>query len=373
MDRQLRVLILEHIPEDAESIQRAIERTGIDFVARLVRTRAEYQYYLEKEVDIVIADYDLPNDSAVIALQILRERKPGIPFIFVADNVSQGLAASCMQLGAADCIQKNRLSQLGSTVLRVLDRTPSSPPTPPKQMTPPPQSPVVPGNPEVIDITDTHLRLQKIFEDTINALASVTESRDPFTAGHQKRVASISYGIAYSIFQKRHEQAETIYLAGLIHDIGKVAVPIEILSKPTDLTDLEMNLMKTHPMVGYNILKKIDFPWPIADMVLQHHERLNGSGYPNQLKGKEIIMGARILGVADVVEAICFPRSYRSALTIEQAMEELSKKKETYYDPAVVDVCTSLFKRTEFSFTRSLELCDALRTSNAISDRILNI
>jgi HD-GYP domain-containing protein (c-di-GMP phosphodiesterase class II) len=351
MDKQLKVLILEHIPEDAELIQRALRKSGINFVSRSVKTKTEYLNYLEKAIDVIVADYDLPNLSAIKALQMLNERKLDIPFIFVASTISEGQAADCMKKGAADCILKNRLSHLGPAVIHALDK---------KKTTSFPSE----KNTAKADLTNTHLRLQKIFEDTVHALASVAESRDPFTTGHQNRVASLSYGIAYNIFLKSHESAEALYLAGLIHDIGKVAVPIEILSKPTDITDLEMNIIQTHSQVGYDILKNIDFPWPIAQTVLQHHERLNGSGYPKGLRGKDIMMEARILGVADVVEAICYPRSYRSALTIEQAMEEIAKNKGTLYDPAVVDSCMSIFKETGFSFIRSLEICDALRDAN---------
>jgi HD-GYP domain-containing protein (c-di-GMP phosphodiesterase class II) len=350
MDKQLKVLILEHIPEDAELIQRALRKSGINFVSRSVKTKTEYLNYLEKAIDVIITDYDLPNLSAIKALQMLNERKLDIPFIFVASTISEGQAADCMKKGAADCILKNRLSHLGPAVIHALEKK-----------TPHPHAEKTSTK---ADLTDTHLRLQKIFEDTVHALASVTESRDPFTAGHQNRVASLSYGIGYNIFLKNHESAEALYLAGLVHDIGKVSVPIEILSKPTDLTDLEMNIIKTHPKVGYDILKNIDFPWPIAQTVLQHHERLDGSGYPKGLRGTDIMMEARILGVADVVEAICYPRSYRSALTIEQAMEEMAKNKGTLYDPAVVDICISIFKETGFSFIRSLEICDSLRDAN---------
>ena len=350
MDKQLKVLILEHIPADAELIQRALRKSGINFVSRSVKTKTEYLNYLEKAIDVIIVDYDLPNLSAIKALQMLNERKLDIPFIFVAGTISEGQAADCMKHGAADCILKNRLSHLGPAVIHALEKKTASLHSE--------------KNSTKADLTDTHLRLQKIFEDTVHALASVTESRDPFTAGHQNRVASLAYGIGYNIFLKSHESAEALYLAGLVHDIGKVAVPIEILSKPTDLTDLEMNIIKTHPKVGYDILKNIDFPWPIAQAVLQHHERLDGSGYPRGLRGTDIMMEARILGVADVVEAICYPRSYRAALTIEQAMEEMTKNKGTLYDAAVVDVCMSIFKETEFSFIRSLEICDSLRAAN---------
>jgi putative two-component system response regulator len=354
MDKQLKVLILEHIPEDAELIQRALRKSGINFVSRSVKTKTEYLDYLEKSIDIIIADYDLPNLSGIKALQMLIERKLDIPFIFVANAISEGQAVDFIRKGAADCILKNHLSHLGPAVLHAVEKK---------------TIPTVQKDSVKADLTNTHLRLQKIFEDTIHALASVTESRDPFTAGHQKRVASLSYGIAYNIFLKSHESAETLYLAGLVHDIGKVAVPIEILSKPTDITDLEMNIIKTHPQVGYDILKNIDFPWPISQMVLQHHERLNGSGYPKGLKGRDIMMEARILGVADIVEAICYPRSYRAALTIEQAMEEIAKNKGTLYDPAVVEVCMSIFKETGFSFIRSLEMCDSLRDTNIMKQQ----
>ncbi len=355
MDKQLRILILEHIPEDAERIQHALHKSGINFVSHHVKTKTEYLNYLEKDIDVIIADYDLPNLSAIKALQMLNERDQDVPFIFVAGTTSEDQADNCIKRGAADFILKNRLSHLGPAVIHTLEKK-----------TPHPHAEKTSTK---TDLTDTNLRLQKIFEDTVHALASVTESRDPFTAGHQKRVASLSYGIAYNLLLKNHDFAEALYLAGLVHDIGKVAIPIEILSKPTDITNLEMDIIKTHPQVGYDILKNIDFPWPIAQMVLQHHERLDGSGYPKGLKGKDIMLEARILGVADVVEAICYPRSYRAALTIEQAMEEITKNKGTIYDTAVVDACMSIFKETEFSFIRSLEKCDLLRDANIIRQR----
>jgi putative two-component system response regulator len=367
MDKQLKVLIMEHIPEDVELIQRALRKSGMNFVSRQVRTKTEYLNYLEKDIDVIIADYDLPNLTAIKALQILNEREQAIPFIFIASAISEDQADYCIKRGAADFILKNRLSHLGPAVIHALENKQTTSHAGPaiihaleeKQTTSHVEKSIV-----TTELTDTHLRLQKVFEDTINALASVTESRDPFTAGHQNRVASLSYGIAYNIFLKNHDSAEALYLAGLVHDIGKIAVPIEILSKPTDITNLEMSIIKTHPQVGYDILKNIDFPWPIAQTVLQHHERLDGSGYPKGLKGKDIMIEARILGVADVVEAICYPRSYRSALTIEQAMEEMRKNKGILYDATVVDICISIFQETEFSFIRSLEKCDSLRTDN---------
>jgi HD-GYP domain-containing protein (c-di-GMP phosphodiesterase class II) len=146
------------------------------------------------------------------------------------------------------------------------------------------------------------------------------------------------------------DKIKGIRIASLVHDIGKISLPAEILNKPTKLTEIEYSLIKDHSQTGYDILKSIDFPWPIAKIVLQHHERLDGSGYPNNLKGDEIILEARIIGVADVVEAMSSHRPYRPALGRDAALEEISKNKGILYDSEVVDVCLKLFKRKEFKF-----------------------
>jgi len=141
-----------------------------------------------------------------------------------------------------------------------------------------------------------------------------------------------------------------IRVAGALHDIGKMYIPSEILTKPGNLTELEYEMIKAHPKVGYNILKTIDFPWPIAPIVLQHHERVDGSGYPSGLSAKDILLESRILGVADVVEAMSSHRPYRPALGIDKALEEISKKRGRLYDPDVVDVCLKLFAEKRFKF-----------------------
>ena len=138
-------------------------------------------------------------------------------------------------------------------------------------------------------------------------------------------------------------------LAGLIHDIGKITVPVEILNKPGRISDTEFNIIKTHPQAGYNILKEIEFPWPVAQIILQHHERLDGSGYPRGIKNGGIMVEAKILAVADVMEAMASHRPYRPALGIEAALEEIEKNRGILYDPEVADICTSLF--TEKGFT----------------------
>ncbi len=199
------------------------------------------------------------------------------------------------------------------------------------------------------DLKKSYEKLQKIIEETVNALASTAEKRDPYTAGHQYRVTKLACTIARQMGMEKI-RIEGLRVAGIVHDIGKIYVAAEILNKPVRLQDIEMNLIKTHCQAGYDILKTIDFPWPVAEIVFQHHERIDGSGYPRGLRGDEILPEARILAVADVVDAMCSHRPYRSALDISDAMIEIEKNKGKLYDPAVVDVCLELFQKTNFQW-----------------------
>jgi len=192
-------------------------------------------------------------------------------------------------------------------------------------------------------------KLRKALGATIQALALTVEVRDAYTAGHQRRVTNLARTIATEMqLSKRH--IDGIRMAGAIHDLGKIGVPAEILNKPIPLADIEFALIKIHPLVGYNILKQMKFPWPVAKIVLQHHERMDGTGYPHGLSGEDILLEARILGVADVVEAMCSHRPYRPALGIDKALEEISKNKGILYDPQVVDTCLKLFTDKGFKF-----------------------
>ena len=192
-------------------------------------------------------------------------------------------------------------------------------------------------------------RLRRTFDETVHALASAVRTRNPYTAGHQRRVAQLACAIAREMGLPE-EQAEGIRVAGLIHDIGKINVPLEILSNPDGITELEYGMIKAHPQIGYDILKTVEFPWPVAEIVLQHHERLDGSGYPQGLSGEEIMLEARILGVADVVDAMTAHQPYRSALGIYRALEEISQNRGVLYDPGVVGACLKLFKQGGFKF-----------------------
>ena len=176
---------------------------------------------------------------------------------------------------------------------------------------------------------------------TIHAMAMTVEMRDPYTAGHQRQVANLASAIAEKMGIPR-EQIDSIHLAGTIHDIGKMQVPTEILNKSGKLTKLEFDMIKTHPQAGYDILKTIEFQWPIAEFVLQHHERMDGSGYPSGLSGNEILIEARILSVADVVDAMVPHRPYRPALGIERAREEITNNRGILYDSDVVNACLSI-------------------------------
>ena len=193
------------------------------------------------------------------------------------------------------------------------------------------------------------IKLQKTMESSIQAISSIAEMRDPYTAGHQKRVTQLTGAIARTMKLSK-DQLEGIRTASLIHDLGKIFVPAEILNKPGKLTEIEFSLIKSHPKIGSDIIETIEFPWPVGKIILQHHERLDGSGYPRGLKGSEIILEARILAVADVVEAMASHRPYRPALGIDVALKEVSQNKGTLYDPQVVEACVELFKKEGFKF-----------------------
>lgn len=193
------------------------------------------------------------------------------------------------------------------------------------------------------------IRMKKALLETIEAIGSALEKRDPYTAGHQRQVAKLAHAIAQEM-KLPQEVAEGIYMGCLIHDIGKIYIPAEILSRPGKLTAPEFEIIKCHPQVGYDIIKGIEFPWPVAKMILEHHERLNGSGYPQGLKGDEISLEARILAVADVVEAMASHRPYRPAVGLDNALEEINQNREILYDPQAVDVCLRLFRGKGFQF-----------------------
>lgn len=199
------------------------------------------------------------------------------------------------------------------------------------------------------ELRESEQKLRTSLIDSITALASTVEMRDPYTAGHQRRVAQLAIAIAKELHLPK-EQIEGIHLAGVVHDVGKIKIPAEILSKPGRLTPLEFELIKQHAQSGHEILKAIDFPWPIAQIVLQHHERLNGSGYPQALTSDQILLEAKIIAVADVVESMTSHRPYRPGLGIDVALQEIELNKGKLYEPEPVEACIRLFREQAYIF-----------------------
>jgi putative nucleotidyltransferase with HDIG domain len=214
-----------------------------------------------------------------------------------------------------------------------------------------------------LDIENIKLKpedYRKIVDGAVQAVSLVVGSRDPYTAGYQRRVAEIARAIAVELKLSRW-QTRGVYIAGLLHDVGKVAVPSEILTKPGKINEDEFNIIKNHCVVGYDILRVVDFPWPVSIAVLQHHERLDGSGYPQGLFAKDITLEARILGVSDVVEAMSSHRPYRPALGLESAISEISRGSGILYDPKVVEACLKLFQKNELGFVKLMAAAEAKR------------
>ena len=185
--------------------------------------------------------------------------------------------------------------------------------------------------------------VQRIMNGVIRTISNIGDIRDPYTGGHQHRVALLSRRLAEEM-KLDEDQIKSIYIAGQLHDIGKMSIALEILSKPGKITDLEFEMIKTHTVTGFNILKEIEFPWPIAQIVLQHHEKIDGTGYPNGIKGEDILLEAKIISVADVVEAIASHRPYRPSLGMDKALDTITSKRGKHFDPEVVDAFVSIVK-----------------------------
>jgi len=199
------------------------------------------------------------------------------------------------------------------------------------------------------ELERNYINTKRSLYETIDSIALISERRDSYTAGHQKRVAALTKAIAKEM-KLDANMTEGIYLTSILHDIGKMCIPLSILSKPAYLSKAEMMLIQSHSKEGYDILKNIEFPWPIAKTILQHHERIDGSGYPYRLKDKDILIEAKILAIADTIEAMSSHRPYRPAVGLDKALKEISKNKGILYDSSIVSVCIDLFKNKKFKF-----------------------
>jgi putative two-component system response regulator len=279
------------------------------------------------KIDLVVSDIKMKGKDGIELMQEAHKKYPDISFIIMTGYAPDYSYEDIINAGATDFLAKPfSLGELKAKISRIRKE---------KKI--------------LVQFRHTLKRVKNLFGTTVGALAATLEKRDPYTAGHQQRVGHLACTIAQKIGLPV-ERIEGLRLGAFVHDIGKIGVSSDMLSKPGKLNEAEMDLIRVHSQIGYDILKNIDFPWPIAEMVLQHHERLNGSGYPHGLVGQEILLEAKIIGVADVMEAMSAHRPYRPALGLSMALEEIYQKKGVLYDEGIVEACIRLFVENDFKF-----------------------
>ncbi len=299
----------------------------------------------EDDFDVILCDINMPGESGLDLVRDLRGRNTDLAAVMVTGADEPAIAKTAFDIGAYDYIVKpleqNRViisvtNALQRRELEVVSRTYRNR-----------LELMVAERTE--NLNHTLGKLQRTLDGIVHVIALAVEKRDPYTAGHQERVAHLAFTLAKTMGLPE-EQIKGLEMAAHIHDIGKIGVPSDILSKPGQLSDVEFALIKTHPQVGYEILRPIEFPWPVAEVVYQHHEKMDGSGYPRGLCGNEILLEAKILAVADVVEAMAFHRPYRAALGIDKALTEIVRGKGRIFEPEVVKACLAIFKGNRYQF-----------------------
>ena len=333
MKRQTRVLVVDDDQFALRSIAKVLE--GESYQVATAASGSEAIDLLKQDsFDLILADLKMPGIDGLEVLRQTREIAPQAVVLIFTGYASLESAIEALREGAYDYLVKPcSTDELRLKIEKGLERVRLA---------------------EERQRAEEKLRrsyekLQRALEGTVHTLVAAIEMRDPYTAGHQRRVTQLACAIAHEMGLPE-ERVEGIRMAGLIHDIGKMNIPAEILSKPGLLSDLEYSLIKNHAQVGHDVLKEMDFPWPLAQIVLQHHERMDGSGYPQGLAGEDIILEARILAVTDVVEAMASQRPYRPSVGLDKALEEISQNRSVLYDPEVVDACLKLFAEERFEF-----------------------
>jgi len=332
-----KILIVDDEEDVRLLLEQILEKKGYTCVLAVDAGEAR-DCLKEHDCDLVLCDINMPGESGLELIRDVSAKQRDVAVVMVTGIDDPVVAESVFEVGAFDYVAKPiRRNRILRSVANALRR-------------------------RELEIANRAYRedlermvagrtsqLKEALDGIIHAIASTVEIRDPYTAGHQLRVAGLAFAIAREMgFSKA--QAEGVRVAGTIHDLGKISVPAEILSRPGLLTEMEFEIIKTHPQAGYDILKDMKFPWPLARIVLQHHERMDGSGYPQGLSGENTLMEARILAVADVVEAMASHRPYRPALGIDVALKKISKNKGVLYDPEVVDACLKVFTENSFRF-----------------------
>ena len=336
------------VVDDEETVRsllgQLLEMSGYD--CTLAEDASAARDILKKETfDLILCDINMPGESGLDFIQYALTEYPDTAGVMVTALDDPAMADSALDTGVygyiikpfdrngvlinvANALRRRQLEMETRARRESLEETVAE---------------------RTTELQKSVATLRKALEGSIHAMALTVVMRDPYTAGHQQRVATLACAIAEEMGLSV-DQIDCIRMAATIHDLGKISIPAEILSKPGSINEIEFNLIKAHPQVGYDILKPIEFPWPIARVVFQHHERLDGSGYPSGLSGEEILTEASVLGVADVVEAMASHRPYRPAQGIDSALEEISQHRGTLYHPDVVDVCLKLFKEKDFEF-----------------------
>ncbi len=325
------ILIVDDERGIRDTIARFMEKEGYEAVTAADADEA-FEALGAGAIDVMISDIIMPGASGVELLRRAQELSPHSKVILITGEPTLQTASEAVRLGAFDYLPKpiprSRLSKAVADAVRFKE--------------------IEDENRRYSEhleerVAERTARLRHTLQDTVEAFCRAMETRDPYTATHQRRVSQLAEAIGAELGLEE-ERLVGLRMGGLLHDLGKLRVPAEILAKPGRLTELEMGLVKEHANTGFEILERIDFPWPLAQVVLQHHERLDGSGYPAGLSGDAILQEARIIGVADVVEAMASHRPYRPALGLDVALDEIRKHSGTRYDAEVVEACEALFK-----------------------------
>lgn len=319
-----RVLLVEDNPGDARLIAEMVSEVESGMVLEHVATlRAAIEHLADNNTHVVLLDLGLPDSQGVDTFFQLQSASPHVAVVVLSGNTNTHEAVQTVESGAQDFLVKGRVD--GELIVRSVGYAAGRKDA---------ERSLVQSEAR---LAESNAALVRMVYGVAAAMGRVVEARDPYTQGHQVRVARVAVLIATDM-GLREEDIAAIEMAALVHDIGKMSIPAEILSKPGKLSEIEFNLIKQHPQMSYEILKGIDFPWPVAEIALQHHERFDGSGYPNGLTGEQTLPEARILAVADVVEAMASDRPYRPALGLEAAFEEITGR-PGLYDPSAVGSC----------------------------------
>jgi len=324
VDGSLRALLVEDNPGDARLIAEMLMEVESQVVLEHTDTLASaIERLSENTIEIVLLDLTLPDSQGIDTFLRLQSAAPDVAVVILSGNANLLEARRTVEEGAQDFLVKGRVD--GEILLRSM-RYAQSRMVSERELRKSEER-----------LVEKNAQLVQMVYDVAEAMGRVVEARDPYTQGHQERVATVATTIAKDMGLSEDE-ISAVEMAALVHDIGKMSVPAEILSRPGVLSDVEMNLVREHPVFSFEILKDIAFPWPVAEITLQHHERMDGSGYPKGLIGSQLLLAARIIGVADVVEAMSSHRPYRPALGLDAALAELQER-SALYDPDVISSC----------------------------------